>query len=241
MTTTEGNARCPVPSMLKCDNPFGERNKRRRKATNRFEFDSMENEEQRLVQQAIKNSTIDSVKREFEIKEAPVYYPTIEEFRDPLKYIHSISIEASQYGICKIVPPSEWNPPHQVDMHDQRRFPTKRQEINTLQQGQGFEEGSVYNIAEYKTMADRFYNKWIEAHHGDPLPEEHDSFAEVKGGITEGETAPMEGRAKKNGTEERVFVSADEDGNTSSDSNVSVKTGGQVEAAADAPQSSARR
>ena len=85
--------------------PFGERNKRRRKATNRFEFDSMENEEQRLVQQAIKNSTIDSVKREFEIKEAPVYYPTIEEFRDPLKYIHSISIVASQYGICKIVPP----------------------------------------------------------------------------------------------------------------------------------------
>ena len=63
------------------DIPLSEGNKRRRKATHRFEFDSMENEEHKLVQQAIKNSTIDSVKREFEIKEAPVYYPTTDQFR----------------------------------------------------------------------------------------------------------------------------------------------------------------
>ena len=196
----------PRTRNMEGDSLVGERNKRRRKATNRFEFDSMENEEHRLVQQAIKNSTIDSVKREIEIREAPVYYPTIEEFRDPLKYIHSISSVASQYGICKIVPPKEWNPPHQVDMHDERRFPTKRQEINTLQQGQGFDEGSVYNIAEYKTMADRFYNKWIEAHHGGTLRDEQSSDVRVKSG---------------DGGEHNSVTN--EDGNTSSDSNISVK------------------
>lgn len=36
---------------------------------------------------------------------APVYYPTVEEFRDPLEYILRIQEEASQFGICKIVPP----------------------------------------------------------------------------------------------------------------------------------------
>ena len=171
------------------DIPLSEGNKRRRKATHRFEFDSMENEEHKLVQQAIKNSTIDSVKKEFEIKEAPVYYPTTDQFRDPLKYIHSISRVASQYGICKIVPPEGWNPPQQVDMGDQRRFPTKRQEINILQQGQGFSDGSIYNIAEYKNMADRFYNKWLEAHHGEPLPEEGNPVAAVK---VEAETTAKE-------------------------------------------------
>ena len=35
------------------------RSKRRRKTTNHFEFDSIQNEEQKLYQQALKNSTID--------------------------------------------------------------------------------------------------------------------------------------------------------------------------------------
>lgn len=172
------------------------RTKRRRKVTNHFEFDSIQNEEQRLYQQALKNSTIDHFKQDLEIREAPTYYPSITEFKDPLQYIRSISAEASQYGICKIVPPAEWEPPCQVSMDDPRRFPTKRQEINILQQGKGFDEGKVYNIAEYKAMADAFYDKWMEQHYGEKPAGLAETAAVVKrdrddsfDGVTEGKSA----------------------------------------------------
>lgn len=37
--------------------------------------------------------------------EAPVFVPTIEEFRNPLTYINKIRPVAEKYGICKIRPP----------------------------------------------------------------------------------------------------------------------------------------
>ncbi|EGC31405.1 hypothetical protein DICPUDRAFT_39970 [Dictyostelium purpureum] len=49
-----------------------------------------------------KNTTID-----WKIPEAPVFYPSIEEFKSPLKYIESIRPIAEKFGICKIVPPFE--------------------------------------------------------------------------------------------------------------------------------------
>jgi len=48
--------------------------------------------------------------------EAPVYHPTLEEFGDPLAFINKIRAEAEQYGICRIVPPSDWQPPFAVDV-----------------------------------------------------------------------------------------------------------------------------
>jgi histone demethylase JARID1 len=49
------------------------------------------------------------------LQEAPTYYPTEEEFRDPMEYIRTISAEASKFGICKIVPPDSWNPDFAID------------------------------------------------------------------------------------------------------------------------------
>lgn len=50
-------------------------------------------------------------------------------------------------------------------MDNPRRFPTRRQPINTLQEGQGFDDGKTYNIAEYKKMADEFFQNWVREHH----------------------------------------------------------------------------
>lgn len=37
--------------------------------------------------------------------EAPTYYPTEQEFEDPLKYFDKIQLEAEKYGMARIVPP----------------------------------------------------------------------------------------------------------------------------------------
>ena len=48
--------------------------------------------------------------RIFGIQEAPTFYPTRDEFKDPLEYIKKISPEGEKYGIIKIVPPKEYKP-----------------------------------------------------------------------------------------------------------------------------------
>jgi hypothetical protein len=39
------------------------------------------------------------------VPSAPVFYPTLEEFRDPLAFISVIRPAAEPYGIAKVVPP----------------------------------------------------------------------------------------------------------------------------------------
>ncbi|XP_028088427.1 lysine-specific demethylase 5A isoform X1 [Camellia sinensis] len=67
-----------------------------------------------------------------DIPEGPVYYPTEDEFKDPLEFIYKIRPEAEPYGICKIVPPKSWKPPFALDL-DSFTFPTKTQAIHQLQ------------------------------------------------------------------------------------------------------------
>ena len=53
--------------------------------------------------------------RPFGLEDCPTYYPSVDEFKDPLGYIRSVSDHAKSYGICKIVPPESWKMPFTTD------------------------------------------------------------------------------------------------------------------------------
>ena len=53
--------------------------------------------------------------RPFGLTDCPQFYPTVEEFKDLMAYIESISPKAKDYGICKIVPPQGWKMPFVTD------------------------------------------------------------------------------------------------------------------------------
>ncbi|KAJ4776319.1 Transcription factor jumonji (jmj) family protein / zinc finger (C5HC2 type) family protein [Rhynchospora pubera] len=70
------------------------------------------------------------------VDEAPVFYPTEEEFKDTLKYIESIRTYAEPYGICRIVPPWSWRPPCQLkakNIWENSKFATRVQRLDKLQ------------------------------------------------------------------------------------------------------------
>ncbi|KAJ4830288.1 hypothetical protein Tsubulata_003627 [Turnera subulata] len=70
------------------------------------------------------------------IDEAPVFYPTVEEFEDTIGYISKIRLEAESFGICRIVPPPSWSPPcrlKQKDIWEQAKFSTRIQQVDLLQ------------------------------------------------------------------------------------------------------------
>ena len=94
-----------------------ERGKRRqRKPAHAFFASPQSTEEERHLQQAIKNSRRDRHLPKdgswLLLPSGPVFCPTIEEFEgNPLHYIDKIRPIAEKYGIAKIVPPAGWNPP----------------------------------------------------------------------------------------------------------------------------------
>ncbi|XP_031282041.1 putative lysine-specific demethylase JMJ16 [Pistacia vera] len=70
------------------------------------------------------------------LEDAPVFYPTAEEFEDTLKYIASIRPKAEPYGICRIVPPPSWKPPCPLkEKHkwEGSTFATRVQRVDKLQ------------------------------------------------------------------------------------------------------------
>ncbi|KAJ6858236.1 lysine-specific demethylase JMJ16 [Populus alba x Populus x berolinensis] len=74
--------------------------------------------------------------RKPDIEDAPVFYPTEEEFEDTLKYIASIRPKAEQYGICRIVPPPSWKPPcplKEETVWKGSTFATRVQRVDKLQ------------------------------------------------------------------------------------------------------------
>ncbi|XP_024995655.1 uncharacterized protein LOC112528803 isoform X4 [Cynara cardunculus var. scolymus] len=90
------------------------------------------------------------------IPPAPVYYPTEDEFKDPLAYIYKIRPEAESYGICKIIPPESWKPPFALDL-DTFSFPTKTQAIHQLQARPPACNSKTFELE---------YNRFLEEHCG---------------------------------------------------------------------------
>ncbi|KAF2021240.1 histone demethylase JARID1D [Aaosphaeria arxii CBS 175.79] len=72
--------------------------------------------------------------RIFGLQEAPTFRPTADEFKDPIQYIGKIRKEGEKYGIVKIIPPDNWNPPFAVDT-ERFHFKTRRQQLNSVEGG----------------------------------------------------------------------------------------------------------
>lgn len=66
------------------------------------------------------------------VEEAPSYYPTEDEFIDPLVFIEQIRPVAEKYGICKIIPPKTWKPKFAIDMNN-FKFKPRIQRLNELE------------------------------------------------------------------------------------------------------------
>ncbi|XP_041976192.1 protein Jumonji isoform X3 [Aricia agestis] len=62
--------------------------------------------------------------------DAPVFYPTEAEFTDPISYFEKVMPIASQFGICKVVPPPDFKPP--CVLSDTNRFTVTNQYIPRL-------------------------------------------------------------------------------------------------------------
>lgn len=90
------------------------------------------------------------------IPQAPVYYPTEEEFKDPLEFIDKIRAEAESFGICRIVPPKSWKPPFALNP-DSFTFPTKSQAIHRLQVRPAPCDPDTFELE---------YNRFLEDHCG---------------------------------------------------------------------------
>ncbi|KAF0687904.1 Aste57867_20396 [Aphanomyces stellatus] len=93
---------------------------------------------------------------------APVYYPTVDEFANPMKYIDSIAKEGAQYGVVKIVPPKGWSPPQMIDFNnDTTVFETKLQKVHRLQEGKSYKDGRDHTLKSYRTSADTAKDAWF--------------------------------------------------------------------------------
>ncbi|GMJ16047.1 JUMONJI 13 [Hibiscus trionum] len=101
------------------------------------------------------------------IPECPVFYPTKEEFEDPLVYLQKIAPEASKYGICKIISPvSATVPAGAVLMKEKVGFkfttrvqPLRLAEWDTDDRVTFFMSGRNYTFRDFEKMANKVFSR----------------------------------------------------------------------------------
>ncbi|CAI9714889.1 protein Jumonji-like isoform X1 [Octopus vulgaris] len=65
-----------------------------------------------------------------QIVDIPIFYPSDEEFQDPLAYIESVKTQAEPFGMCKIVPPASWK--LESCINEEMRFTSQVQYIHKM-------------------------------------------------------------------------------------------------------------
>ncbi|CAI9267283.1 unnamed protein product [Lactuca saligna] len=111
---------------------------------------------------------------------APEYHPTVAEFQDPISYIFKIEKEASEYGICKIIPPVSTSPKKTIisnlneslssqNPDSSPTFTTRRQQIGFCPrkhfrpiQKSVWESREHYTLAQFEAMAKSFEKNYLK-------------------------------------------------------------------------------
>ncbi|EPB88990.1 hypothetical protein HMPREF1544_04251 [Mucor circinelloides 1006PhL] len=96
--------------------------------------------------------------RLFGIEEAPTFYPTKDEFKDPLRYIDKISPQGEKYGIIKIVPPKDYNPDFSLKT-ESFRFKTRIQKLNKMEGETRTNVNYVEQIKKYHKLTGKSISK----------------------------------------------------------------------------------
>lgn len=124
------------------------------------------NDEVKAIHEAKRKSEKEAALKSIDISKlplAPILRPSVEEFKDPMKYISSIRPYVQKYGICRIVRPSSLpKPPFPVKNPDTFRFPTRTQAIDKLTKACGFVNGGEYSMSEFQKGADKFREILLE-------------------------------------------------------------------------------
>ncbi|KAI3914847.1 hypothetical protein MKX01_018016 [Papaver californicum] len=99
------------------------------------------------------------------IPECPIFYPTKDEFEDPLIYLQKIAPEAAKYGICKIISPVNASVPAGVVLMKEKanfKFTTRVQplrlaEWSTEDKVTFFMSGRNYTFRDFEKMANKVF------------------------------------------------------------------------------------
>jgi len=106
------------------------------------------------------------VDRDFsKVQEMACYYPTEEEFRQPIIYFEKLFKEGAwKHGCIKIIPPSSFKPPFSFNSKSHQKMPFRSQTVQNLSKGKEFtynKEGETYE--DFKTKSQALEEKYFRS------------------------------------------------------------------------------